>query len=246
MSTVLILATALPSLTHPFCTGGSDIALSYLYGIKFQGPVTSLVLAIRQEIYSEPYESIDFAAHRDITHKLDLYNPRHPVGTIANYAARTMESCSGLLSSLRKKALDYVYRLIVYEDENTGYQCIAPISKSLHMICRHVVDGPESIAFARHVSKIDDFLWMSNEGMMMMGTNGSQLWDLVFISQAVVKSGLAGEDGNRESCLHALDWLDKAQIRENPKWHEVAFRHKSKGAWPFSTPEQGYTVSHNR
>jgi lanosterol synthase len=215
-----------------------------LYGIKFHGPVTPLVVAIRQEIYNEPYDSIDFASHRDNVHTLDLYNPRHPVGTIANYAARIVEPFFDVLGFVRKKALDYVYELIIYEDENTGYQCIAPISKSMHMICRYVVDGPESTAFARHVSKIDDFLWMSNEGMMMTGTNGSQLWDIDFISQAVVESGLAEEEENRESCLRALDWLDKAQIRENPKWYEVAFRHGSKGAWPFSTPEQGYTVSY--
>lgn len=129
----------------------SDIALSYLYGIKFQGPVTPLVLAIRQEIYNEPYGSIDFASHRDNVHKVDLYNPRHPVGTIADCAARIVEPFFGVLNFVRQKALDYVYKLIVYEDENTGYQCIAPISKSLHLICRYVVDGPESTAFKGHL-----------------------------------------------------------------------------------------------
>lgn len=208
----------------------TDIALSYLYGIKFQGTITPLVLAIREEIYTEPYDLIDFASHCNDTHKLDLYNPRHPVGIIANYAAQFLESCSRVFGFVRRKAFDYVYKLIVYEDENTGYQCIVPISKSLHMICRYVVNGPDSSAFTQHVSKIDDFLWMSREGMMMTGTNGSQLWDLAFISQAIVESGLAEEEANGESCFRALDWLDKAQIRENPKWYEVAYRHGSKGA----------------
>jgi lanosterol synthase len=214
-----------------------------LYGIKFQGTVTPLVLAIREEIFNEPYDSIDFASHRNNIHKLDLYHPHHPVGTIANYAARCLEYCSGVLGVVRKKALDYVYKLIVYEDENTGYQCIAPISKSLDMICRYVVEGPDSTAISQHVSKIDDFLWMSSEGMMVTGTNGSQLWDLAFISQAIVESGLAEEEGNRESCLRALDWLERSQIRDDPTWYEMAYRHGSKGAWPFSTPEQSYTVS---
>ena len=40
-----------------------------------------------------------------------------------------------------------------------------------------------------------------------------------------------------------LDWLDKAQIRENPKHYGQDYRHRSKGAWAFSTPEQSYTVS---
>ena len=40
-----------------------------------------------------------------------------------------------------------------------------------------------------------------------------------------------------------LQWLDRAQIRENPRHFEAAYRHPTKGAWPFSTREQGYTVS---
>jgi lanosterol synthase len=144
---------------------------------------------------------------------------------------------------IRKKALDRVHQLIVYEDDNTHSQCIAPISKALHMVCRFITDGPDSAAFKQHVAKIDDFLWMSNEGMMMTGTNGSQLWDLAFISQAIAEGGLAEQKENRESCTRALDWLDKAQIRKNPKWYKEAYRHGSRGAWPFSTPEQSYTVS---
>ncbi len=112
-----------------------------------------------------------------------------------------------------------------------------------NMIVRYAEDGPDSPAFKHHCSKIDDFLWMSKEGMMMTGTNGSQLWDIAFISQALVETGLGEEEENQQSCLKALDWLDKCQIQENPKWYKEGYRHASKGAWPFSTPEQSYTVS---
>ena len=78
---------------------------------------------------------------------------------------------------------------------------------------------------------------------MACGTNGSQLWDIAFITQALVETGLGDDPDNRESMLKALDWLDKCQIRENPKHYESAYRHRTKGAWPFSTKEQGYTVS---
>lgn len=42
---------------------------------------------------------------------------------------------------------------------------------------------------------------------------------------------------------HVLKWLDGTQIRTNPKHFKEAYRHPTKGAWPFSTKEQGYTVS---
>jgi lanosterol synthase len=43
--------------------------------------------------------------------------------------------------------------------------------------------------------------------------------------------------------VSALHWLEQTQIRENPRYFEEAYRHPTKGAWPFSTKEQGYTVS---
>ena len=84
-------------------------------------------------------------------------------------------------------------------------------------------------------------MWLGKEGMMMV--NGSQLWDIAFISQAVVESGLAAEESNRASCVKALEWLDQAQIKDNTMHYGKDYRHRSKGAWPFSTPVNGYGVS---
>lgn len=218
-----------------------DLALGYLYGVKFQGSATALIQDIRKEIYDRPYDSIDFARYRNDTCEEDQYNPIHQNANTANKLAVTYESIA--IPFIRKKALDKVHQLIVYEDDNTNSQCIAAVSKALHMVCRFITDGPDSEAFKRHVAKIDDFLWMSHEGMMMTGTNGSQLWDLAFLAQAVVEGGLAEEKENRECCIKALDWLDKAQIRQKSKWYKEAYRHGSRGAWPFSMPEQSYTVS---
>ncbi|KAJ9116367.1 hypothetical protein QFC22_004808 [Naganishia vaughanmartiniae] len=218
-----------------------DIPLGYLYGRKFKGPLTPLVEAIRSEIYIQPYDTIDFSQHRNNIHPVDIYNPHHPILDVLNSVLATYEHCA--FPPLRRKGLEAAYKLVVYEDENTGYQTVGPVSKMLNMVCRFAEEGAESEAFQQHLGKIDDFLWMSEEGLMMTGTNGSQLWDIAFISQALVETGLAEEEANQTSCLKALDWLDKAQIRDDPKWYNEAYRHRSKGAWPFSTPEQSYTVS---
>ena len=61
--------------------------------------------------------------------------------------------------------------------------------------------------------------------------------------QALVETGLASDKSNKESLIGAVQWLGRCQIRENPKYFEVSNRHRTKGAWPFSTKEQGYTVS---
>ncbi|KAK4705877.1 hypothetical protein P7C70_g302, partial [Phenoliferia sp. Uapishka_3] len=138
-------------------------------------------------------------------------------------------------------------------------------------ICRWMVEGPDSEAFKQHVAHVRDFMWMSKDGMMACGKRsrsrfdfdlseylvsfsqeqmvpsilprGSQLWDAAFISQALAETGLGREPENVKSATHVLEWLDECQIREDPKWYKEAYRHSTKGAWPFSTKEQGYTVS---
>lgn len=151
------------------------------------------------------------------------------------------EQCT--IPPLRSAGVRCAYRLIVYEDENTGYQTLGPVSKMMNLIARFHVEGSESDAYKRHEDKRRDFMWLASEGMMMCGTNGSQLWDIGFITQALVETGLANEEDNKLSLIKALKWLDRCQIRENPKYFEVSHRHRTKGAWPFSTKEQGYTVS---
>lgn len=151
------------------------------------------------------------------------------------------ESCA--IPPLRRAAMAKCYKLIVNEDENTGYQTLGPVSKMMNLIVRACVDGPESEAYKRHMDTRDDFMWMGAEGMMMTGTNGSQLWDIGFITQALVETGLAKESENTESLLAALKWLEMCQIKDNPKHFQVSYRHPTKGAWPFSTRTQGYTVS---
>lgn len=79
--------------------------------------------------------------------------------------------------------------------------------------------------------------------MLMCGTNGSQTWDAGFIGQMLYETGLAKLPENRESTTKLLAWLDDTQHQEDTPWVEEAHRHPSKGAWPFSTKEQHYTVS---
>lgn len=140
-------------------------------------------------------------------------------------------------------ALKRVYDLIVLDDDNTEYQSIAPVSKMMNLVVRAHVEGPESEAYARHQASREDFLWLGPDGMRMCGTNGSQLWDIAFITQALAETGLAEREENKASMLKALEWLDQCQIQHNPKHMETAYRHESKGAWPFSTRTQGFTLS---
>jgi lanosterol synthase len=146
-------------------------------------------------------------------------------------ALAVVEPCEPAL--LRAAGCRRSYELMVMDDENTSYQTIAPVGKMVQIVARFHADGKESYAWKQHEKTRADYMWLGPEGMRVTGTNGSQLWDTVFITQALAETRLIKDPGNQESMLRALKWLDEAQMTENPKHMETAYRHGTKGAWGF-------------
>ena len=192
-------------------------------------------------MYTQNYYSIDWPAQRSYVNPVDLYTPHSYLLEGLYKIIDTYEQC--VFPPLRRAGIRRAYERCVLEDENTDCQDLGPVNKMMNQIVRFHADGPESDAFKRHVARRHDFLWLGREGLMMCGTNGSQLWDLGFTAQALIETGLGMEPEFRESMIKVLEWLDNCQIRENPKHYHTAYRHTTKGAWPFSTKTQGYTVS---
>jgi lanosterol synthase len=198
-----------------------------------------------QELYTQPYETIEWRAQRSNVCPADVFKP-HSGALDALYALLgVLDPLITALPGVRAASLAFVHKLVVMEDENTACQTLGPVSKMLNQLVRFATDGPGSPVMRAHTEKRQDFMWLGAQGMMMTGTNGSQLWDIAFISQAFVESGLADDPTAevRESLTKALGWLEQSQMTEDPIHYEEAYRHTTKGAWPFSTKEQGYTVS---
>lgn len=134
---------------------------------------------------------------------------------------------------IRKAGVKRAYELLEMDDENTGYHTIAPVSKMMATVARFHANGKNSEAWRGHECTRGDYMWMGPEGLRVTGTNGSQLWDVAFITQAVAETRLAEEEGNQESMKKALKWLDDQQLRKDPVHLERAYRHGSVGAWAF-------------
>lgn len=55
---------------------------------------------------------------------------------------------------------------------------------------------------------------MGKEGMMMNGTNGSQLWDTSFAMQAMVECGIADLEEHQSCVRSAHRFLEDMQVRK--------------------------------
>lgn len=219
------------------------LPMSYIWSKKFSYPLTSLTRQLRGELYVQPYSSVDFAFHRNTIADTDNYHKKTVVLRTINWALVNVWNPYLRTRGLVEWAEDWSYDLIRREDENTDFSNLGPVSSPMNLLACYIHDGPDSYSVERHRERMHDFLWVKNEGMLMNGTNGVQTWDTSFLIQAVVEAGLASDSKWEPVLTKALEFLDDQQIREEVQEPAVSYRHRRKGAWAFSTREQGYTVS---
>ncbi|OBZ83320.1 Lanosterol synthase [Choanephora cucurbitarum] len=219
------------------------LPMGYLYARRLSAPLTSFTESLRHELYTQPYDTIHWDSQRNNVASVDLYVPHSKLMDVLNYGLTYYESLASKFSWFRDYALKLTVDQIKMEDENSFYLDIGPVNKAMNWLVVFYEYGKESEAFKQHVARNQDFMWMGPEGMMMNGTNGSQLWDAAFIAQALVEARLADYPSYRENIIKTLEFIDITQIRRDPPNQKESYRQSTKGAWPFSTRDQGYTVS---
>jgi lanosterol synthase len=219
------------------------LPMSYIWSKKFSYSPTPVVLQLRQELFIDPYESIDWSANRNSISPRDNYHPKSWALNGINWLLVHVWNPYVRPNSLIKKSEDWVWKLIQMEDANTDFSNLGPVNGPLNFLACYITEGPDAYSVKRHRERLHDFLWMKSEGMLMNGTNGVQVWDTAFLVQAVVCAGLAEDPKWRPMLQKALEFLDDQQIRENVKDQDICYRQQRKGGWAFSTKDQGYAVS---
>nr|ADM86392.1 putative beta-amyrin synthase [Bacopa monnieri] len=217
--------------------------MSYLYGKRYHGPITDLVLSLRQEIYVKPYDQINWNKARHDCCKEDLYYPHTFIQDLMwdalNYVSEPVLS-RWPFNKIRQRALGKIIEYMRYGADESRYITSGNAEKSLQMMCWWSHD-PKGDEFKRHLARVPDYLWLAEDGMKVQSF-GSQLWDSTLATQAIIASGMVEEYGD---CLKKANFFIKeSQIKQNPKGDFHAMhRHFTKGAWTFSDQDQGWAVS---
>lgn len=219
------------------------IPMAYLYGKKFVGPLTPTIMSLRKELYSIPYEQINWDKARDSCAKEDLLYPR-------SMAQNIIFSCLNKfvepilnrwpVSKLRERALTNIMKHIHYDDEETKYVNICPINKALNMICCWSED-PDSDAVKKHLPRFFDYLWLSEDGMKAQVIDGCNSWETALIIQAYYSTDLIDQFGATLQKAHKF--MENSQILMNLPNYESYYRHRSKGSWTLSSVDNGWSVS---
>ncbi|KAF8850490.1 oxidosqualene:lanosterol cyclase-like protein [Acephala macrosclerotiorum] len=219
------------------------LPMSFIWSKRWTAKETPLVRQLRQELFAEPYESINWASHRNSISEMDNYHPKSWLLKTANWFLINVHIPFTRTNALAKAAEDWCWELIKMEDKNTEYSDLAPVNAPMNFLVCYIKEGPKAYSVQRHRDRLADYLWMKDEGMLVNGTNGVQCWDTSFLIQAVMDAGLAEDSKWRPMLARALEFLEDQQMRENVDDQAKCYRQQRKGGWAFSNKDQGYAVS---
>ncbi|PHH87373.1 hypothetical protein CDD83_8960 [Cordyceps sp. RAO-2017] len=219
------------------------LPMSYLYSKRWSCPETDVIRGLKQELFVQAHDQIDWLAHRNSIAAVDNYHPKTWLLNGINWLLVSVWNPYLRPAFLKDRAESWVSKLVDMEDANTDYADLAPVNAPMNTIVCFVRDGPDAYSVKRHVERLEEFLWVKDEGMLCNGTNGVQCWDTAFLIQAVFESGLQDDERWRPMLLRALNYLERQQIRDDCEDQEVCYRQPRKGGWPFSNRDQGYGVS---
>jgi cycloartenol synthase len=223
------------------------LPMCYLYCARFTADVDSdaTLQSLRKELYCEPYDSIEWDDFRQTCAGIDEYSPLNPVMKLAQDFLALYERwlpSIPVLKSIRARGLRFVLQYIHAEDAQTNFVDIGPVNKCLNMVCvwaEHRSSNTD--CFQRHMARVDDYLWVAEDGMKMQGYNGSQCWDTSFAAQAIAEGRMAEKFS---ACARKVySFIDHTQIEADEADREYYYRHISKGGWPFSTAAHGWPIS---
>mmetsp|Transcript_23740 Transcript_23740/g.50823 ORF Transcript_23740/g.50823 Transcript_23740/m.50823 type:complete len:1267 (+) Transcript_23740:97-3897(+) len=238
------------------------LPMGYLYGSKFiysEADTDPLIRELREELYCQSYDSIDWDSTRHLVAPMDNYSPIPAFMKFSQNCLSIYENWKifrPFRDAVRKAGLRFCSEYMKAEDLQTNYIDIGPVNKALNMVSAfHAANNDINDPSVRnHMMRVPDYLWIAEDGMKMQGYNGSQCWDTSFAIQAVWECGMLDEF----PILSAKVWayLERTQIlstntsQSSPAFHyelcynrDKFYRHVSKGGWPFSTSAHGWPIS---
>jgi beta-amyrin synthase len=160
------------------------LPMAYLYGKRFIGPITPLILQIREEIYNEPYEKLNWRRVRHLCAKVswllaadlqkmiwkhfiffkiclflqeDNYYPHTSIQILfwdAIYTFGEPLLTRWPFNKLREKALNITMDHIHYEDESSRYITIGCVEKVTHLQSNGEKENQYSKTFAYYTCSL--------------------------------------------------------------------------------------------
>jgi lanosterol synthase len=228
---------------HPFryyChTRYIYLGIAFLFGSRFRADLGSVIADLRSELFSERFESIDFKSHRHDLAPTDLYVRPSAGVRLAYDALHAYERFHS--ARVRRRALDFCFERILYEQRTSRYQAISPVNGLLNCLAIYSRD-PRHPDLAPSMEGLEYWRWDdAQEGIRYTGAR-SITWDTAFAMQALLENPAVAARA-AEPLKGAYKHLRETQITaELPRFREER-RDPAVGGWCFNEGHHRWPVS---
>jgi lanosterol synthase len=214
------------------------MAMAAIYPRRFQAPVTPVIESLREELFPQGFENVDFPASRNHLREADLFS-RPTVWLRAGYRV------VGLLERfhhrrLRDNAIDALVGQIKWELNTTDHTSISPVSGLLNILALWLHD-PEDGDCRRALEQLDLWFWEDEDGGARMTGARSGSWDTGFALQALAATPEL--PGVPDALRRGSDFLRDQQIDHSFEGYREAYRNDPKGGWCFAGGWHGWPVT---
>ena len=216
------------------------LGIAFIAGNRFQAKLPErLLLELREELYAEPYEEIDFPALRHVLAPGDVYVPISPLLRRIYDGLALYERWHG--KKLREKALIACFDRILYEQKSTRYQGISPVNGLLNTLAIFI-HNPNHPELEPSLAGVEAWRWQDEaEGLRYVGAR-SNTWDTGFVLQALAEVKEPDNDLHK-AIQNAQSFLEKAQMVEELPDFKRYWRDPAVGGWCFSDGQHRWPVS---
>lgn len=212
------------------------LGFCYLYGVRFQIPVTPLLEELRGELYNRPYISIDFASYRHGLTPTDVYSWPNQLVRSLFWASAIYERFR--VPALRQRALRQVLEHIIFHQRASNFAALSPINGLLNTLALYHANHPD---FGPSFGGLDYWTWEDEaDGERFSGAR-SQTWDTAFAVQAICEGPAAGRF---TEFLHGTArFLKQAQISQELPSHQRFYQDQQCGGFCFGDAHHRWPVS---
>ncbi len=214
------------------------MAMAAIYAHRFQAPATPEIASLRDELFPEGFDDVDFSAARNRLRAADLY-ARPSVWLKAGYGlARLFDRFHR--KRLRARCTEAIVRRIKWELQTTSHTSISPVSGLLNILALWLRD-PDDPDFCTALAQLDGWIWEDEEqGTRVTGARSAS-WDTGFALQALAT--VPELDGVGDALEHGAGFLFEQQIDASFEGFREAYRTDPMGGWCFAGGWHGWPVS---
>ena len=214
------------------------MAMAATYPHRFQVPVTPVIASLREELFPQGYDNVDFSECRNRLRGADLY-AQPSMWLRAGYGlARVFERFHG--KRLRARCTAAIIRQIKWELQTTNHTSISPVSGLLNILALWLHDSDDTDCL-QALAQLEGWIWEDEEDGTRVTGARSASWDTGFSLQALAT--VPEFDEVQHALRQGANFLCREQISTSFEGFREAYRADPKGGWCFPGGWHGWPVS---